>query len=116
LKGILLFFSPGRLLLVLCLTLSGYLLMTASGSFADAFRLAGREDAARREVEELRAEEARLTEIRDALRSDEYVEYIARSVFGLIKPGETLIIVNAPPSETDPEDSGDRWWEAIFGR
>ena len=115
-RGFLLFFSPGRLLLALCLLLTAYLLLSAGGSFVRSFHLADDEAALRREVAELQAEEARLTEIRDALRSDDYIEYVAREVLGLVKPGETLVIVEAAPDPASEAEGGDPWWAPLFGR
>ena len=51
-----------------------------------------------------------MLQIRDALRSDDYVEYIARKVFGLVRPGEALVIVDAPPPPLDEQaDAGMSW-------
>ena len=59
-----------------------------------------------------------LEQIREYLRSDEYVEFMARRVFGLVKPGETLVIVKAPPAvdEGVPDAVGRPWWQDLFGR
>jgi cell division protein FtsB len=104
------------LLVAAGIVLSAYLLVSGGGNLFHSFRLVDDEARLRQEVAELRSREARLTEIRDALRSDEYIEYVAREVLGLVKPGETVVIVQAPPDEASQPDAGDPWWEPLFGR
>jgi len=58
--------------------------------------------------------------VRDYLRTDEYVEFMARRVFGLVKPGEVLVIVDAPKAQStssSPQDFplGATWWQRLFG-
>ena len=108
--------SPGRLVLLVALIVAGYFLVSAGDSFVASSRLAADEERLRREIGELSAQEERLQQIRDYLLSDQYVEYIARRVFGLVKPGETLVIVQG----SEPEGPEDRppartWWEELFG-
>jgi cell division protein FtsB len=75
----------------------------------------------RREIAELRRQHEELVALREYLRSDEYVEGIARRVLGLVKPGETLTIVSGPeqPGAGGEAEEGGRpsqpWWEALFG-
>jgi cell division protein FtsB len=117
LRGLRLFFSPGRILLAVSLLVIGYLLFTAGGSALDYYRLNGQEEDLRQQVAALHAQEQQLEQIRDYLRSDDYVEFMARRVFGLVKPGETLVIVKAPPAPTpNPDDSAMPWWQELFGR
>ena len=53
---------------------------------------------------------------KENLDQDEYVEFMARRVFGLVKPGEKLVIVDAPrhppPSDEDLQDL--TWWQRLF--
>ncbi|HXH21700.1 MAG TPA: septum formation initiator family protein [Dehalococcoidia bacterium] len=117
LRRLILLFSPGRIILALSLVVIAYLLVHAGGRAVDYYRLTDDEDRLRREVQELMAQEKQLEQIREYLRSDEYVEFMARRVFGLVKPGETLVIVKAPPpAEATPDEPGRRWWQDLFGR
>jgi cell division protein FtsB len=118
LRRLLLLFSPGRIILALSLVVIAYLLLSAGGSALDYYRLADDEDRLRRDVQRLKLQEQQLEQIREYLRSDEYVEFMARRVFGLVKPGETLVIVKAPPAvnEGAPDDAGRPWWQDLFGR
>jgi cell division protein FtsB len=119
LRGFVSFFSPGRLILAFSLLVIGYLLFTAGGGIVDYYRLADDEANLRQQVADLHAQEKELEQIREYLRSDDYVEFMARRVFGLVKPGESLAIVKAPQPESTPvsEDGPSKpWWQELFGR
>ena len=99
----------------------GYLIFRASGSGLQSYRLAGEEQQIRREIAELERQHEELTVLREYLRSDEYIEGVARRVLGLVKPGETLVIVSGPEEQGEGavgEESArpsQPWWEALFG-
>ena len=99
----------------------GYLIFRAGGSGLQSYRLSGQEQQVRREIAELRRQHEELVALREYLRSDEYVEGIARRVLGLVKPGETLTIVSGPEEtgvggEAEESDRPSQpWWEALFG-
>jgi cell division protein FtsB len=99
----------------------GYLLFRAGGTGLQSYRLAGQEQQVRREIAELQRQQDELVVLREYLRSDEYIESVARRVLGLVKPGETLTIVSGPQGE-EPGVSAEEsnrpnrpWWEALFG-
>jgi len=99
----------------------GYLLFRAGGIGFQSYRLAGQEQQVRREIAELQRQHDELVVLREYLRSDEYIESVARRVLGLVKPGETLAIASGPQGEepaVPTEESGGPnrpWWEALFG-
>ena len=112
-------FSPGRILLVATLVVSGYLIYSAGGSLLHSYHLQGDEDRLRGQIDELKQQQDQLVQVRDYLRTDEYVEFMARRVFGLVKPGEILVIVDAPKSAAatpSPEEAplGSTWWQRLF--
>ena len=104
--------SPGRIVLVATLAVAAYLLFSAGSNVLHSLRLAGEETRLKEEVAQL------LLQVRDYLRTDEYVEFMARRVFGLVKPGEVLVAVDAPPPAAGPEEEAPegRWWQRLFGR
>ena len=59
------------------------------------YRLAQEEEQLRRDIAELDQEHDQLVAVRDYLQSDEYVEDVARRILGLVRPGETLVIVSS---------------------
>src|SRR5689334_4489548 len=117
--------SPGRILLVFTLVVAGYLLVSAGGGVVHSYRLASDEAELRQEVQILESQKDQLTQIRDYLRTDEYIEFMARRVFGLVKPGETLVVVqaprpagDAPTSENESRNGANEltWWQRLFGQ
>jgi cell division protein FtsB len=117
LLGLLRIFSPGRFILVVTLVATGYLLLTAGNNFLHSYRLTTDEERLRHELGQLEQQRDQLLQVRDYLRTDEYVEFMARRVFGLVKPGENLVIVQAPePPPSGEEQPGTPWWQRLFGR
>ena len=106
--------SPGRIILVASLIAAGYLAFSAGNNLLDSYRLADDESRLRDAVAELQLQEDQLLQIRDYLRTDEYVEFMARKVFGLVKPGETLVVVDAPESSREEPEADATWWERLF--
>jgi cell division protein FtsB len=109
-------FSPGRILLVAILVAAGYLTFSAGNNLANSFRLVNEEQRLESEVAALQTELDQLEQVHEYLRSDEYVEFMARRVFGLVKPGEKLVIVDAPrPAPPSDEELRDlSWWQRLF--
>ncbi len=103
---------------------AGYLLFSAANRALQTYRLAGQEQRVRSEIAELRRQHRQLVALREYLRSDEYIEGVARRLLGLVRPGEKLVIVSGPEptpvadEEKTPEHQaapGQHWWEALFG-
>lgn len=109
-------FSPGRILLVAIILAAGYLTFSAGTNVINSYRLVNQEKQLQAEVESLEVRLDQLQQVHEYLRSDEYVEFMARRVFGLVKPGEKLVIVSAPshppPSDEDLRDL--TWWQRLF--
>jgi cell division protein FtsB len=110
-------FSPGRVLFVAILFVAGYLTFSAGTNLLHSYRLVNDENRMQDDVAQLQQQVDQLQQIRDYLRTDEYVEYMARRVLGLVKPGEQLVVVNAPtpvpPSGQDVSQL--TWWQRLFG-
>jgi len=99
----------------------GYLVFRTGGTGLLSYRLAGQEQQVQREIAELQRQHEELVALREYLRSDEYIESMARRVLGLVKPGETLAVVSGP-DEAGPEAPTEEvggldqpWWKALFG-
>lgn len=72
----------------------------------------------RRDLTELDRDQAKLVAVRDYLASDAYVEDVARRILGLVKPGETLVVVSGSGGTPTPEPirtPGAEWWKDLFG-
>jgi len=114
--------SPSTALIVCALAAIAYLGLTTARYVLHNYQLGDDEDSVRREIDQLDQDNAQLTAVRDYLRSDEYVEYVARRILGLVRPGETLVIVSgddaaesAPQSTAVAGDDEARpWWKDLF--
>lgn len=105
-----------RIILVATAVVVGYLIFSSVATGLRSHSLAHDESAARQEIADLQRQRDELVGIRDYLSSDEYVESVARRVLGLVKPGETRVIVTSPDSAAEPTPApGGTWWESIFG-
>jgi cell division protein FtsB len=98
-----------------------YLAFTTGSYVIHYYQLRGEERALRQEIVDLDSEREQLTAVRDYLESDEYVEDVARRTLGLVRPGETLVIVSgadaaaAPtPAATAAANAHEDWWKALF--
>jgi cell division protein FtsB len=105
-----------------------YLIFTAVSSAIQSFQLGEDEERLRDEVQGLEERYYRLSDLRDYMDSDEYIEWVARRELGLVGPGETGIIVLSEPTPVVSEDEGEEdgsqaeqerqhlTWEDIIGR
>lgn len=107
-------FGPTQMVLTLALLLLGLFAYAFLQTAAQSFRLREQERSLFLEVQGLRDQRAELEGLADYLESDEYVEAFARQQFGMVKPGETIVQVDAPPAPEDTRRPGEKWWEALF--
>jgi cell division protein FtsB len=104
------------MVLAVALLLVGLFLYAAAQTAAQSYRLHDDRRTLTYEVEALRRQRAELRGLREYLASDEYIEAMARTQFGLVRPGETAVLVDAPGSARPERRPGQRWWEALFAR
>ena len=113
--------SLTRAVAILAALAVGYFIFTAVGDALLSQRLNRDEQRLQQEIDNLEQDQAQLQSIRDYLRTDEYVERIARRVLGLVRPGETLVVVSSnvqpTPAATPQPDAAapDSWWEQLYG-
>jgi cell division protein FtsB len=110
-----------RIILMAAAVVVGYLVFTSVVTGLKSHGLAHDEDAVRRDIVDLQRQRDELVSIREYLSSDEYVESVARRVLGMVKPGETRVIVTSPEADAEqpleeatPAPAG-TWWESLFG-
>jgi cell division protein FtsB len=106
---------------VLALIALAYFGFTTAHHVIHNYQLRGEEQRLRDEIQQLDRDREQLTSVRDYLSSDEYIEYVARRTLGLVRPGETLVIVSgttpiaaATPSAPDASATPQPWWKALF--
>lgn len=96
----------------------GYFLVTGATTALRSGQLSDREDRLRAEITELEDRFERLEALREYLDSDEYIEAVAREQLGLVREGETSIVVistapSAGPGGEEPEED-ELWWERLI--
>ncbi len=108
-------FGPAHMVFAVALLLLGLFLYAAVQTAAQSYRLRQHEREVFAQVQDLRQERAELQGLFAYLKSDEYTEAFARQQFGLVKPGEILVQIDAPPAPPVQRRPGERWWESLFG-
>ncbi len=113
--------SLTRAVLILALVVVGYFIFSAASDALLSRRLNRDEQQLQREVANLHDQQAQLAAIRDYLKTDEYVEGVARRVLGLVRPGERLVIVSSSveptpaPTPAPGEEDTRPWGEKLYG-
>jgi cell division protein FtsB len=105
------------LLIAAALLVVGFLALSTGRNVVHHYQLRQDERALRDELRQLDADESDLTAVREYLESDEYIEDVARRVLGLVRPGETLVIVSGSESVALPTPAariGEPWWKELF--
>ena len=96
----------------------GYLTFTTLHYVVHNYQVHHDETSVRADIAQLDREHGQLVALRDYLKSDEYVEEVARRILGLVRPGETLVVVSssdnahdAPSTAQPARTPGDAWWK-----
>lgn len=108
--------------IVLCAAavIIGYTAINTTRYVVHNYDLRRQESQSRAQIAQLDQNHAQLVAVRDYLKSDAYVESVARRMLGLVHPGETLVVVS--PSQdgvaatATPQDTGaiEPWWKKLF--
>ena len=111
--------SLTRVVILLAALAVGYFLFNAANDTLLSHHLTQEEEQLRQQIDRLQSDKARLQALRDYLKTDEYVEGVARRL-GLVRPGETLVIVSSTaPATPTPTPGGTvstaPWWEQLYG-
>lgn len=102
--------------------IAGYFLITGATTALRSSQLNEREDRLRAEITDLEERYGRLEALREYLDSAEYIEAVGREQLGLVREGETSIVVipAAPPEAEDAAADGEApvegelWWETLI--
>lgn len=102
----------------IAILLIAYLGVTTARYVVHNYQARSQESALRTELTQLAEDRRQLEATRDYLKSDEYIEYVARRTLGLVRPGETLVLVSGPERAPEPASTpapGVAWWKELFG-
>lgn len=94
-----------------------YFLVAGGFSAVRSHQLAQEEDRLADEVGSLQRRYERLAALREYLNSDEYLEYVAREQLGLVREGETSIVVIStvpPQAPAEPSGGSELWWDTLI--
>ncbi len=107
-----------RIVLGVTALIVGYFLVTGGTTALRASRLSDREDRLEVEIARLQERYERLEALHDYLGSSEYIEAVAREQLGLVREGETSIVVisTAPSPTPDPDkpEEDELWWQTLI--
>ena len=110
--------SSARIVLALTAVIVGYFLVTGTTTALQSRQLSEREDRLQAEISDAQQRYQRLDALRQYLDSNEYIEAVAREELGLVRRGETSIVVIPTVASPTPgpgeADGGDLWWEALI--
>ncbi|MBI4300112.1 MAG: septum formation initiator family protein [Chloroflexi bacterium] len=117
----------GRLLLLLALPVLIYFGFATIAKAIETYELKQEQGRIQRDIGQLESRNADLQKTADYLKSDDYIEKVAREQLNLIKPGEKAVVVIAPPGQQPPSAVPEnaakvdtrpnwrRWWDLFFG-
>jgi cell division protein FtsB len=112
-----------RIIILLAAVAVGYFIFSAVGDTLLSHKLSQDEQQVHDQIDQMSQQQKDLQNLRDYLQTDDYVEGVARRVLGLVRPGETLYIVNSDaPATPEGTPSGDskatpeQWWERLYRR
>lgn len=100
-----------------------YLGFTTTRYVVHEYNLRADQAALKGDIAQLDRDQKQLIAVRDYLKSDEYIEDVARRVLGLVRPGETLVVVSssapspaaAPaPATVTAHPTPAEWWKNLF--
>ena len=80
-------------MLALTAVIVGYFLVTGTTTALQSRQLSEREDRLQAEISDVQERYERLEALRQYLDSNEYTEAVAREELGLVRAGETSIVV-----------------------
>jgi cell division protein DivIC len=107
-----------RIVLGVTALIVSYFLVAGGTTALRSSRLSEREDRLEAEIAELQQRYERLEALSQYLGSEEYVEGVAREQLGLVREGETsIVVISTAPSPTPAPDQPERdglWWQNLI--
>ena len=109
--------SGGRIIFLVTVAIVGYFLLTFALSYVRGGQLNAQEERLTTEIADLQAKYDRLQALEEYLKSDEYIEAVAREQLGLVKSGEVAYVAistQATPTPAPGAPRQDLWWETLI--
>lgn len=108
-------FGPFQMVIAVALLLIGLFVYAAFQTAVQNHSLQVQERVLRDDIAQQQQQRAKLEGLSKYTNSDEYIEAIARTEFGLVLPGEVAIVVEGPVVPLADRTPGERWWEPLIG-
>ena len=108
--------SSARIIFGITALIVVYFLFNFAGSRFRAEQVNSQRSQLQEEIASMQSRYDRLQTLEQYLQSDEYVEKVAREQLGLVKPGETGIVVlpmRPSPTPAPGSEPADNWWDTI---
>lgn len=108
--------SSARIIFGITALIVVYFLFIFAGSRFRAEQVNSQRSQLQEEITSMQSRYDQLQTLEEYLQSDEYVEKVAREQLGLVKPGETgIVILPTQPSPTPAPGSepAANWWDTI---
>lgn len=92
-----------------------YFLISFTLNMLHGEQLGRQESQLRADIDHLESRYERLQALREYLKSDEYVEAVAREELGLVREGETgFAVISSQPPAPVADDEGGLWWDILI--
>lgn len=95
-----------RFWLITALAIFAYIAASYASGFVEIWRLRVEIHQVKEEIVEAEARNEQLRKELHYLQSDEYIEKVAREELGLVKPGETPVILTSPSEAEQFQEAG----------
>lgn len=109
-------FSSAKIIFGITALIVVYFLFNFAGSRFRAQQVSSQRSQLQQEIVSMEARYDQLKSLEDYLQSDEYVEKVARQQLGLVKAGETGIVIlptQPSPSPVPGSQPAENWWDTI---
>lgn len=110
--------TPNKIVGLVAMLLAGYFVIIAVSNAAHNASLAQEQRSLERENTQLTQTVGELQAVKGYVRSEAYIESVARQQLNLVRKGEILVKVLPTEPNTDTQHDGppEPWWRRLFGR
>ena len=110
--------TPTQIVFVIAAVAVVYFVVTGTMQFISSHRLAQEESRLEATIDDLQEQYHRLSQLREYLDSDEFVEAAARQQLGMRQVGEVNIVAVSSPlaDDTSEPTSEDLWWHLLLNQ
>ena len=107
-----------RVVFLLCAALALYFGAMVAGNGIQGYRLNREQSQIQRDIASYQEQTRLMQGLLEYMKSNDYVEYVARRDLGMVMPGEPNVVVISPQPQTaaSSEEAATRWWQTLLGQ